>query len=49
MVGKLKLGTPRNIWIDNFFCLRSKVYSFESNNENINKLRGISKSQSKHI
>ena len=37
--------------IDEFNCLRSKAYSFKCKNDNEtqNKLKGISKSQSKHI
>ena len=51
VIGKFKIETPKNISIDEFVCLRSKAYSFESknNNENKNKIKGISKSQSKHI
>ena len=51
MIGKFKLETPKNIWIDEFVCLRSKAYSFKCKNddENKNKIKGISKSQSKHI
>ena len=51
IIGKLKIETPKNIWIDEFVYLRSKAYSFKrnDNNENKNKIKGISKSQSKHI
>ena len=37
--------------MDEFVCLRSKAYSFkcENNDESKNKIKGISKSQSKHI
>ena len=51
MVGKFKIETPENLWIDEFVCLRSKAYSFEckDNNESKNKMKGISKYQSKHI
>ena len=51
VIGKLKIETPKNIWIDEFVCLRSKAYSFKckNNDENKNKIKGISKSQSKHI
>ena len=50
-VGFFKIETPKNIWIDEFVCLRSKAYSFKckDNNENKNKIKGVSKSQSKHI
>ena len=48
-VGKLKLETPKSIWIDEFVCLRSKMYSFKCGIDNKNKLKGNSKSQSKHI
>ena len=51
VIGKFKIETPKNIIIDEFVCLRSKAYSFKckSNDENKNKIKGISKSQSKHI
>ena len=47
MVGKFKLETPKNIWIDEFVCLRSKVYSFTWGDVSKIKLKGVSKSQSK--
>ena len=45
-IGELKNGTPKNFWIDEFVCLRSKAYWFRcnDNNENKNKIKGISKS-----
>ena len=51
VIGKFKIETPKNIWIDEFVCLRSTAYSFKckDNNENKNKIKGISKTQSKHI
>ena len=51
VIGKFKIETPKNIWIDEFVCLRSKAYSFKckDNKEDKNKIKGISKSQSKHI
>ena len=49
VVGKFKIETPVNIWIDEFVALRSKAYSFKCNNTNKNKLKGISKSQSRGI
>ena len=51
VIGKFKIETPKNIWIDEFVCLRSKAYSFKckDNNEDKNKIKRISKSQSKHI
>ena len=51
VIGKFKIEIPENIWIDEFVCLRSKVFSFKckNNNENKNKIKRISKSQSKHI
>ena len=47
VIGKFKIETPTNIWIDEFVCLRSKGSSFICKSKN--KLKGISKSQSKHI
>ena len=51
MIGKLKIVTPKNCWIVEFVCSRSKVYSFKckDNIELKNKIKGISESQSKHI
>ena len=51
VIGKFKIETPKNNWIDEFVCLRSKAYSFKckDNDENKSKIKGISKSQSKHI
>ena len=51
VIGKLKIETPRSIWKDELVCLRSKAYSFKckDNIESKNYLKGISKSQSKHI
>ena len=48
-LGFFKIETPKNIWIDEFVCLRSKMYSFKCGDDSKNKLKGISKSQSKHI
>ena len=44
-----KIETPKSVWIDEFVCLRSKMYSFKCGERSKNKLNGISKSQSKHI
>ena len=51
VIGGFKNECPKNIWIDEFVCLRSKAYSFKckDNIESKNKIKGISKSQSKHI
>ena len=38
-----------SISIDEFVCLRSKAYSYKCGGESSNKLKGISKSQSKNI
>ena len=47
---KKVVGNFKDIWIDEFVCLRSNAYSFKCKNENENKikLKGVSKSQSKH-
>ena len=49
VIGKFKIETFKNIWIDEFICLRSKMYAFKCGNDSKNKLKVISKSQSKHI
>ena len=45
VIGKFKIETPKNIWIDEFVCLRSKTYAFKCGGDSKNKLKGISKSQ----
>ena len=47
LIGNFEKETPKNIWIDEFICLRSKMYAFQCGNDNKNKLKGIFKSQSK--
>ena len=47
--GKFKIETPKRIWIDKFICLRSKTYAFKCGGDSKNKLKGISKSQSKNF
>ena len=42
--GKVEIETPKNIWIDEFNCLRSKKYAFKCGVDSKNKLKGISKS-----
>ena len=49
VIGEFKIETPKNVWIDEFVCLRSKMYAFKCGDDSKNKLKGISKSQSKHI
>ena len=51
VIGKFKIETPKDIWLDEIVCLRSKAYSFKckDNKEDKNRIKGISKSQSKHI
>ena len=49
VIGKCRIETPKNIWIDESVCISSKMYFFRCGNDSKNKLKGISKSQSKHI
>ena len=51
IIGKFKIETPKNIWIDEFVCLGSKADSFKCKNNDGNKnlKKGISRSQSKLI
>ena len=48
VICKFKIETPKNIWIDEFVCLRSKMYSFKCGDDTKNKVKGVFKSQSKH-
>ena len=49
VLGKFKIETPKHIFIDEFIAFRSKMYAFKCKDkvEDKNKLKGISKSQSK--
>ena len=49
VIGEFKIKTPKNIWIDEFVCVRSKMYAFKGGDDCKNKLKDISKSQSKNI
>ena len=49
LTDKFKIETVKNVIINEFVCLRSKIYSFKCGIDSKNKLKGISKSQSKHI
>ena len=49
VVGKFKIETPINIWIDDFVALRSKCYAFKCGDDSKNKLKGISKPYSRNI
>ena len=51
VIGKFKNESPRNIWINQFICLKSRAYSFKCKNniESKSKTKRISKSQSKYI
>ena len=49
ILGKFKIKTHKNIWIDEFIALRSKCYAFKCGDDSKNELKCISKSQSKEI
>ena len=49
ITGKFKLETPKNIWIKELVCLRSKIDAFECGHESKNKMKRINKSYSKNI
>ena len=49
VIAKFKIGTAKKIWIDEFVCLKSKMYAFKCGNDSKNKLKSVSKSQSKNI
>ena len=44
VIGKFKTETPKNIWIVEFICLRSKMYAFKCGDDSKNKLKGVSRS-----
>ena len=41
VIGKFKIETPKNIWMDKFVCLRRKMYAFKCGDDSKNKLKGI--------
>ena len=45
----MKIETPKNAFIDEFICLRSKAYSYKCGSHIENRLKGISKPQSRNI
>ena len=49
VLGKFKIETPKNIFLDEFIVLRSKMYAFKCGDDSKNRLKGISKAQSKNI
>ena len=49
VLGNFKIETPKNIFIDEFIALRSKMYAFKCGDDSKNRLKGISKGQSKKI
>ena len=49
VLGKLKIETPKNIFVDEFIALRSKMYAFNCGDDSKNRLKGISKAQSNNI
>ena len=49
VLGKYKIETPKNVFIDEFVCLRSKMYALNCANDSEIKLEGVSKSQSKNF
>ena len=49
VIGKFKIETPKNIWIDEFIALRGKMYSFKCGDNSKNKLKDVSKSYSKNV
>ena len=49
VVGKFKIESPENIWINGSVALRSKSYAFKCGGHSKNKLKCICKSNSKII
>ena len=49
VIGKVRIPTLKNIWIDEFVCVRSKMYAFKCGNDSKNKTKGVPKSYSKII
>ena len=42
--GVFEIETPENIWIDEFVCLKCKMYPFKREDDSKNNLKGVSQS-----
>ena len=42
VITEFKIETPKSIWIDEFVCLRCKMYAFKCGDDSINKLKRVS-------
>ena len=40
-IGKIKIETPKNIWIDECICLRSKMFAFNCVDDSENKVKSF--------
>ena len=49
VLGKLEIETPKSLFIDEFIALRSRMYAFKCGDDSKNRLKRISKAQSKNI
>ena len=49
VIGKFRLETPKKFWIDEFVCLRSKMYRFNCGTNSKKKLKVVSKTQSNYL
>ena len=48
VIANFKIAFPKNVWIDNVVCLRSKMHAFKCEIDSKNKLKSTCKSQSKN-
>ena len=48
VIGKFKTETPKNIWIEEFVCLKSKMYWFKCGDDIMKNLEGFPEPQPKH-
>ena len=49
VIGIFKINTPKNICIDEFVGLRSKMFALKCDDDSKSNLKGTSKTQSKNI
>ena len=49
LIGYFKIETPKNIWINEFICRRSKMNVFKGGVDCKNNLKGVSKTYSENI
>ena len=49
VIGKFEIESLRNIWLDEFICVRNKMYAFKCGDDSKSELKGFSKKQPRNF